>query len=599
MTATTVRHISAKSLILATLAAMGLLAALLVSAQTASAQYPNPQYAGPGNFCIDDAGYPGGANCTANDTRISKISPTITEACLTANDTATAVFTTYLVIGASTRYDLGIYIASGQAGTGNAEVGSACYKDVLQPVAALNAAGNPLNPAGTGPFKNEDGDFCGEANQGDPLATSNPGGAIYKLQQAVTIYCNDADNNGVVDPISTCLSWANNENQYTCNGVTALVPGPGTTSKCNCQLVAPEPPILLYKGIDGGDLPDTYGTLFSSNGARHAIQDPTGTGSPKTQGGQVAIWLGSTVDYAWANPTDETTAGGFPSPDALGDDANNTDDEDGVAFLAPWYVGVNGGKIRVSVNASGAGECTAGNDCTVAFWLDWDNSGSFDNNLFSSGGERYQFTLTGGTGASYDLVFNTPATWSGGQLAARVRLYDNSSATPISPLGLVTNGEVEDYINPFGTLGVTLSSFSAACEAQTPTISWASVSEFDTQGYNLLRGLSATGWDTQLNTALIPAQHPGSVQGGSYQWQDTTAQSDVEYYYWLQDVSLGGVTSLHGPVSVTCMAPTAVGLSSLDAEGPAAGSLTWWAVALSLVVLVGGLTVWQQRLKTR
>lgn len=56
MTATTVRHISAKSLILATLAAMGLLAALLVSAQTASAQYPNPQYAGPGNFCITTQG---------------------------------------------------------------------------------------------------------------------------------------------------------------------------------------------------------------------------------------------------------------------------------------------------------------------------------------------------------------------------------------------------------------------------------------------------------------------------------------------------------------------------------------------------------------
>jgi hypothetical protein len=358
---------------------------------------------------------------------------------------------------------------------------------------------------------------------------------------------------------------------------------------------------LLYKGIDGGDLPNSYGTLFSnpSNGARHAIQDPTGSGSPKTQAGQVAIWMGNSVDYAWTNPADETTAGGFPDPDALGDDTNNTDDENGVAFLAPWNGGVNGGKIRVFVNASAAGECTAGNDCTLAFWMDWDGSGAFDNNLFSSGGERYQFTLTNGTGVSYDLVFDTPATWSFNQLATRVRLYDNSSATPISPLGLVTNGEVEDYLNPIGTLAVTLNDFSAVCDAETPVISWSSVSEADTQGYNLLRGLTPAGWNTQLNATLIPAQYPGSVQGGFYQWQDTTAQPGAEYSYWVQDVAINGATGLNGPISVTCAAPTAVALSSLDAEGPAVSSLTWWAVALAMAVLVAGMTIWQQRAKTR
>jgi hypothetical protein len=163
----------------------------------------------------------------------------------------------------------------------------------------------------------------------------------------------------------------------------------------------------------------------------------------------------------------------------------------------------------------------------------------------------------------------------------------------------MTNGEVEDYLSPIGTLAVTLNDFSAVCDAETPVISWLSVSEADTQGYNILRGLTPAGWNTQLNAALIPAQYPGSAQGGFYQWQDTTAQSGAEYSYWVQDVALSGATGLNGPISVTCMAPTAVGLNSLDAGGPAAISLTWWAVALAMAVLVAGVTVWQRWAKAR
>jgi hypothetical protein len=572
-------------LFLAAAAIITLLAVLLVGAQTASAQQGVTWELG--NFCVED--YRPGAVCTAEDVRIADISPALTDVCLTVNDTATAYFTLDIVTGAQTRYDIGLFVST-DGSVGGAKSGDSCYHDFLQPPAALNTDGTPLNPLGVGPFANYDGDTCADTKQSTA--------ALYKTQALVTIACKDNDNNGVVDPISTCTSWDNNAADVCSNVKNAF---PGTNSKCNCGLATPNPPILLYKGIDGGDLPNSYGTLFSnpSNGARHAIQDPTGTGSPKTQAGQVAIWLGNSVDYAWTNPADETTAGGFPDPDALGDDSNNTDDENGVALLAPWYGGANGGKLRVFVNASAAGECTVSNTCTVAFWMDWDDSGAFNNTLFSSGGERYEFTLTNGTGVSYDLVFDTPATWNFNQLATRVRLYDNSSATPISPLGVVTNGEVEDYLSPIGTLAVTLNDFSAVCDAETPVISWSSVSEADTQGYNILRGLTPAGWNTQLNAALIPAQYPGSAQGGFYEWQDTTAQSGAEYSYWVQDVALSGATGLNGPISVTCMAPTAVGLNSLDAGGPAASSLTWWAVALAMAVLVAGVTVWQRWAKAR
>ena len=138
-----------KPITLLALAALMLVVALFVGAQVTSAQgYPNPQFQGPGQFCVDDADP--SPNCTANDTRISGLTPTMAEVCTAVGDTAMAQFTANLVIGASTRYDLALYIATNG---GSAEVGNSCYKDVLQPVAALNAARQPDQPRRHGPVQ--------------------------------------------------------------------------------------------------------------------------------------------------------------------------------------------------------------------------------------------------------------------------------------------------------------------------------------------------------------------------------------------------------------------------------------------------------------
>ena len=439
-------------LTLPALAGLVLLAAFFVFASTTSAQaYPNPQYQGPGQFCVDDAGYPSGANCTANDTRISGLTPTLAEVCTAVGDTALVNFTANLVIGASTRYDLAMYIATNG---GNAEIGNSCYKDVLQPVAAENADGDPTNIAGTGPFKNEDGDLCGEANQDI--------GAVYKLQQTLQILCTDNNNDGVVDPISTCLSWANNAGQFSCQGVTATVPGPGTSAKCNCENVAPNPPVLLYRGYDFGDLPETYGTLLP-NGARHAIQDSDNNATPNAQGGVPAIWLGTRIDFA---PTGETN--GQPSANADGDDINspgpgvNPSDEDGVAFPGPWHYNVPaGGKATVVVSASDASACT-GNKCYVGYWIDWDSSGTFNPAAYP-GGEYYVAPVAVGTN---NLTFPVPTTWTT-PVSIRFRLYYQPTGVQGSyqPTGLSINGEVEDYKVNNTPQAVALASFAATCQA--------------------------------------------------------------------------------------------------------------------------------------
>lgn len=54
--------------------------------------------------------------------------------------------------------------------------------------------------------------------------------------------------------------------------------------------------------------------------------------------------------------------------------------------------------------------------------------------------------------------------------------------------------------------------------------------------------------------------------GFTYTWNDTDVVSGQTYYYWLEDVDLNGTTTLHGPVSVTVSAPTAVTISDLNSS---------------------------------
>jgi len=58
-------------------------------------------------------------------------------------------------------------------------------------------------------------------------------------------------------------------------------------------------------------------------------------------------------------------------------------------------------------------------------------------------------------------------------------------------------------------------------------------------------------------------------------------------------------SGLQGPISLTCLAPTAVSLSSLGANTPASSALTWWAAALAMAGLLLGVIIWQRQAQTR
>jgi len=111
-------------------------------------------------------------------------------------------------------------------------------------------------------------------------------------------------------------------------------------------------------------------------------------------------------------------------------------------------------------------------------------------------------------------------------------------------------------------------------------VSWETVSEASNAGFNLYRSTDPAGPQTLLT--YLPSQAPGSTQGYAYSYEDLAVQAGQTYHYWLEDVSLGGATTLHGPVSATVQAPTAVTLSGISASpAAAAGSALPWLLAVA------------------
>ena len=85
----------------------------------------------------------------------------------------------------------------------------------------------------------------------------------------------------------------------------------------------------------------------------------------------------------------------------------------------------------------------------------------------------------------------------------------------------------------------------------------------DNLGFNVYRDTTPDGPGVKLNSHLITTPAPGSPNPQSYSYQDSAGLvAGKTYYYWLEDVSLGGGTTRHGPVSVTYDGPTAVTLAS-------------------------------------
>lgn len=227
-------------------------------------------------------------------------------------------------------------------------------------------------------------------------------------------------------------------------------------------------PYVRYELIstDHGDAPSSYGTQLADDGPSHE------TG---------ALYLGSLVDGE---------ADGLPDDDAVGDDLDGADDEDGVVFDTLLV----GGAGAVTITASASGR--------VDLWIDLDGNGDFfdaDDQILSG--------LELGAG-SVVVPFVIPASATVGSTYSRVRL---SSSGGLGPLGAAEDGEVEDYAV---TLATTASlSLSAATIAEnggslTLTVTLDKPAVDDITAHLRLRGNALNGTDYSLTPGvdiLIPA----------------------------------------------------------------------------------------------
>ncbi len=156
---------------------------------------------------------------------------------------------------------------------------------------------------------------------------------------------------------------------------------------------------------DYGDAPAPYPTLLSQDGARH---------------------LSAEGPYLGTAPPDLENDG-QPSADALGDDSDVTDDEDGVVTL----LHATGGASVARVTVSGA-------DALLDGWVDFNQDGDWNDP-----GEQIFDSQPVHVGINDIPFIGMNTTNPSGPVYARYRI---STAGGLAPTGQAADGEVEDYI---------------------------------------------------------------------------------------------------------------------------------------------------------
>ncbi len=167
-------------------------------------------------------------------------------------------------------------------------------------------------------------------------------------------------------------------------------------------------------GFDWGDAPAPYPTLRKDNGPRHAIIPGYGLGVDLNDGTSALV---------------DGEPDGQPDANALGDDNNNFDDENGVVFttgLAPGKTAIITVTVSTGSNAPGR----------LQGWIDFNRNGSW-----ADPGEQVFRNLVLPAGV-HTLEIDVPSSAIPGTTFARFRYGPEKD---LSFVGLATAGEVEDY----------------------------------------------------------------------------------------------------------------------------------------------------------
>lgn len=100
---------------------------------------------------------------------------------------------------------------------------------------------------------------------------------------------------------------------------------------------------------------------------------------------------------------------------------------------------------------------------------------------------------------------------------------------------------------------VQLLSFTASANYDDVTLQWSTATEIGNLGFHLYRSTVESSDYSLINSELIPGHGTSSGPFNYFYYDHDLAPG--RYYYKLADVSAGGKTTFHGPVSVVVEAP--------------------------------------------
>ncbi|MCU7836460.1 MAG: hypothetical protein KZQ83_14575 [gamma proteobacterium symbiont of Taylorina sp.] len=149
---------------------------------------------------------------------------------------------------ASRRYDIGFFIANNDEPVIE---GDSCTFTSLAP---LEVGRNFDGDSGSGPYRNLDGDACGDAGQID--------GEIFKNMVLNDVLCQDVDNDGNLD-IDYALTWQKNQSYFCADPSVPSNFFPPTSSSCKAAIgnldipvvpPLPAPQISIEKSVSPDEL---------------------------------------------------------------------------------------------------------------------------------------------------------------------------------------------------------------------------------------------------------------------------------------------------------------------------------------------------------
>lgn len=257
-------------------------------------------------------------------------------------------------------------------------------------------------------------------------------------------------------------------------------------------------PVVVY--ADFGDAPESYGTTKAVNGPSHLI--------PSADPASAKVYFGNGVTI-----------------DGDGQSSKHADLDEDNGVTSFNYVPLSTSTpatptYEVNINATNNSAVTA----HIAGWIDFNRNNIFEPN------ERITTTIPASFSGKIVLSFpcsDYARNGLGFGLYARFRI---STDVLTSPLGQVSDGEVEDYYIPaLKILPAKIESFTAMKNGAASNLSWTTLTEINSLGFYLQRSTDGINFK-DIAYIASKAQGGNSTQQISYNYDDKFPEKKLNIY---------------------------------------------------------------------